>query len=64
MAESTNHPAETSETGPAATPGDTKFFVAVVKNTKGKTDIDWVGVAAEMQLKNPEVAKVSSPAPF
>lgn len=62
MAESTTTPAEAGETGPVASSTDTKFFVAVVKNIKGKADVDWVGVAAELQLKNPEVAKVSSPA--
>lgn len=36
------------------------LFYTVIKNMKGKPDIDWAGVAADSGFKNPETAKVSS----
>ncbi|KAH6621218.1 hypothetical protein B0J18DRAFT_411007 [Chaetomium sp. MPI-SDFR-AT-0129] len=34
------------------------LFYTVIKNMKGKPDIDWAGVAADSGFKNPETAKV------
>jgi hypothetical protein len=51
----------------AAAPGDPKqpsaqeayLFYTIIKNMKGKPDIDWAAVATDAGFKNAETAKVS-----
>lgn len=56
----TAKPAAAADGSKQPTPQEANMFFAVVKNMKGKPEVDWAAVAVDAGLKNAETAKVSS----
>lgn len=52
--------AAAGDAGKQPTPQEAHLFFAIIKNMKGKPEVDWAAVAADSGFKNAETAKVSS----